>query len=139
VVNPLIIGPDSESEQWVSAVAKDVEAPYTVLEKIRHGDRDVEITVRNLDHLTDRTPVLLDDIISSGRTMIEAVRLIRARGAPKPICIAVHGVFADNSDQMLAHAGARVVTTNSVPHQTNGIYVAKILATSISDPELMGS
>jgi ribose-phosphate pyrophosphokinase len=139
VVNPLIIGPDSESEQWVSAVAKDVDAPFTVLEKIRHGDRDVEITVRNLDHLTDRTPVLLDDIISSGRTMIEAVRLIRARGVPKPICIAVHGLFADNSDQLLAHAGARVVTTNSVPHQTNGIDVAKILATSISDPALMGS
>jgi ribose-phosphate pyrophosphokinase len=131
VVNPIVIGPDSESEQWVSAVANVVGAPYTVLEKIRHGDRDVEVTVRNLDHLKDRTPVLVDDIISSGRTMIEAVRLIRAHGTAPPICIAVHGVFADNSDQVLAHAGARVVTTNTIPHVCNVIDVSGTLADSV--------
>ena len=135
VVNPLIIGPDSESVQWVSAVAKAVGAPYTVLEKIRHGDRDVEITVRNLDHLNGRTPVLVDDIISSGRTMIEAVRLISARETTSPICIAVHGVFADNSDQALAHAGARVVTTNSIPHASNVIDVSRTLADVIRELE----
>ena len=43
VQDPLIIGPDSESEQWVAAVAQDADAPYAVLEKIRHDDRDVEI------------------------------------------------------------------------------------------------
>jgi ribose-phosphate pyrophosphokinase len=139
VENPLIIGPDSESEQWVSAVAKDVGAPYTVLEKMRRGDRDVEITVRNLDHMKDRTPVLVDDIISSGRTMIEAVRIIVARGATVPVCIAVHGLFADNSDVLLAQAGARVVTLNSIPHQTNDIDVAEILATSISKLASMSS
>jgi len=136
VENPLIIGPDSESEQWVSSVAKDVGAPYTVLEKIRHGDRDVEITVRNPNHLKDRTPVLVDDIISSGRTMIEAVRLIRARNSTTPICIAVHGVFADNSDQLLAHAGARVVTTNSILHDSNVIDVTPALAAGVRKLEV---
>ena len=42
--NPLIIGPDTESEQWVSAVAKDASAPYSVLQKVRRGDREVEIS-----------------------------------------------------------------------------------------------
>ena len=46
VANPLIIGPDSESEQWVSAVANDAGSPYSVLEKVRRGDRDVEISVK---------------------------------------------------------------------------------------------
>ena len=76
VANPLIIGPDSESEQWVAAVARDAGAPFAVLEKVRHGDRDVEITLRDLGAWMDRTPVLVDDIISSGRTMIEAVKLL---------------------------------------------------------------
>ena len=75
VTNPLIIGPDSESEQWVAAVASDVGAPYSVLEKVRHGDRDVEIRLKDLEQWKGRTPVLVDDIISTGRTMIEAVRL----------------------------------------------------------------
>ena len=132
VPNPLIIGPDSESEQWVSAVAKDAGAPYTVLDKVRRGDRDVAIYVKDLHDLDGRTPVLVDDIISSGRTMIEAARLIMEDGAITPVCIAVHGVFADNSDILLAQAGARVVTSNSIPHKTNGIDVGGLLANSIS-------
>src|SRR6266516_4264427 len=64
ITNPVIIGPDSESEQWVAAVAKDAGAPYCVLEKVRHGDRDVEITLKNLDAGQGRTAVLVDDIVS---------------------------------------------------------------------------
>jgi ribose-phosphate pyrophosphokinase len=132
VVNPFVIGPDSESEQWVSAVARDADAPYAVLEKVRRGDRDVEISIKNLRDLEGRTPVLVDDIISSGRTMIEAVRLIVKRGAAPPICLAVHGLFADRCDALLAQSGARVVTSNSIPHETNGINVAPLLADSVS-------
>ena len=128
VPKPLIIGPDSESEQWVAAVANDASAPYCVLEKTRRGDRDVEITFKGLDIPEGRTPVLVDDIISSGRTMIEAVHLLASREWPPPICIAVHGLFSDNSDALLARAGARVVTTNSVPHPTNAIDIGNLLA-----------
>src|SRR6266568_5210389 len=114
VPNPLIIGPDSESEQWVSAVARVAGAPYAVLEKVRRGDRDVEISIERLGHLDGRTPILVDDMISSGRTMLAAVRLLQEREATKPICTAVHGLFADRSDVLLAQAGARVVTSNSI-------------------------
>lgn len=131
VPNPLVIGPDSESEQWVSAVAKDADAPYIVLQKTRRGDREVDISIRDLPDLDGCTPVIVDDIISSGRTMIEAVRLIIAQGATTPICIAIHGLFADNSDALLAQAGARVITSNSIPHDTNSIDVGERIAASI--------
>jgi ribose-phosphate pyrophosphokinase len=105
VNNPFVVGPDSESEQWVSAVAKDADAPYTVLQKVRRGDRDVEISVKNLRDLEGRTPVLVDDIISTGRTMTEAVRLIAKQSGPPPVCVAVHGLFAEHCDSLLAQAG----------------------------------
>jgi ribose-phosphate pyrophosphokinase len=133
VENPLIIGPDSESEQWVSEVATDAGAPYTVLTKVRHGDRDVEITIKDIDRLTGRTPVLVDDIISSGRTMLESVRLVGAAGRGKPVCLAVHGIFADRADALLAQGGARVVTSNSIPHLTNEIDVGTILADAVRE------
>jgi ribose-phosphate pyrophosphokinase len=59
---PVLIGPDSESEQWVNDVARRVGAPYRVLRKQRFGDRQVEITIPDLRGLTGRTPVLVDDI-----------------------------------------------------------------------------
>jgi ribose-phosphate pyrophosphokinase len=133
VPQALVIGPDAESEQWVSAVANEAGAPFTVLQKVRHGDRDVEITLRDLTQLGERTPVLVDDIISSGRTMAEAVRLVAGRTTERPVCIAVHGLFADNSDRMLAAAGARVVTSNSVAHVSNAIDVAPLLASGVSE------
>jgi ribose-phosphate pyrophosphokinase len=133
IANPLIIGPDSESEQWVAAVANDARAPFCVLEKVRRGDRDVEITLKNLDAGQGRTAVLVDDIISSGRTMIEAVRVLTSRGWAAPVCITVHGLFADNSDALLQQAGARVVTTNSVPHGTNAIDVGPLLASATGE------
>lgn len=131
VANSLVIGPDSESEQWVAAVAREAGAPYSVLEKVRRGDRDVEITLKDLSAWQGSTPILVDDIISSGRTMTEAVRLLRRDGWPPPVLLAVHGLFADNSDSVLEQAGARLVTCNSVPHRTNGIDVAPILAPAI--------
>ena len=65
--------------------------------------------------------------------MIEAVRLIMARGATAPVCIAVHGLFADNSDELLAQAGARVVTSNTIPHETNVIDVAVLMAAGVRE------
>jgi ribose-phosphate pyrophosphokinase len=129
VVDPVLIGPDSESEQWVSAVADDANAPFTVLDKTRNGDRDVRISVRDPLSLQGRTPVLIDDIVSSGSTMLEAVRLIGSR--VPPICIAVHGLFAEQSDRLLAEAGARLVTCNTVPHASNAIDVEPALAAGI--------
>ncbi len=138
VPQALVIGPDAESKQWVSAVANEAGAPFTVLQKVRRGDRDVEITLPDLTILGERTPVLVDDIISSGHTMIEAVRLVAGRAARHPVCIAVHGLFADNSDRMLAAAGARIVTSNSVAHVANAIDVAPLLASGSASLRRVG-
>jgi ribose-phosphate pyrophosphokinase len=65
--------------------------------------------------------------------MLEAVRLIGAAGRGKPVCLAVHEIFADRADALLAQAGARVVTSNSIPHQTNEIDVGKSLAGAVGE------
>jgi ribose-phosphate pyrophosphokinase len=133
VADPFIVGPDSESEQWVAAVAKDADAPHSVLEKTRLGDRAVEIRLGDLDRWKGRTPVLVDDIVSSGRTMLEATRLLTAGGWAAPVCVAVHGLFADQSDVLLARAGAQVITTNSITHPTNGIDLTDTLAAALAE------
>lgn len=127
-----LIGPDSESEQWVAAVAKAASVPYTVLDKTRHGDRAVEITTGSLDLPHDRVAVLIDDIISTGGTMITAVEGLRAKGLSPPLCIGVHAVLADHADARLRAAGAReVITCNTIPHPTNRIDLTTELAEAI--------
>jgi phosphoribosylpyrophosphate synthetase len=64
----------------LSELADRAEAPFIVLSKNRHGDRDVEMAIPEVGAWTDHTPVLIDDIVFSGRTMIEAARGADPRG-----------------------------------------------------------
>jgi ribose-phosphate pyrophosphokinase len=128
VADALVIGPDAESEQWVSAVAERAGgSPYVVSTKTRFGDRDVKIDVPDLLRWRDRRPVLIDDIVSSGRTMIETARELAARGMPKPVCLAVHALFADDSYAELLALAEQVVSTDTIPHASNGISVVDLL------------
>jgi ribose-phosphate pyrophosphokinase len=131
IQKPLVIGPDEESEQWVSAIAARVGAPYTVLNKIRHGDRSVDVALPDLSPWRGCQPVLVDDIASSGGTLIEAARRIPLQGFPRPVCVVVHGIFADESYQRLQALAERVVSTDSVPHESNAIGLASLVANSI--------
>jgi ribose-phosphate pyrophosphokinase len=134
VNDPVVLGPDSESEQWVASVAQLIGAPWQVSSKVRNGDRDVSVHMSDLASWRARTPVLLDDIISSGRTMIEAARQVLAAGLRAPVCIGVHAVFADGALEDVRALASRVVTTDTLPHATNAISVAAPLARAIARP-----
>ncbi len=132
VKDPVLIGPDSESEQWVSVVARDADAPFTVLEKTRLGDADVRVTVPHMERYTERTPVLVDDIISTARTMIETVGHLKVLGLKAPWCIGTHGVFAGRAYEDLVAAGAaRVITCNTIPHASNAIDVSSLIVPAL--------
>lgn len=128
IKDPLLIGPDGESKQWVSEVASLANVPYIVLEKVRLGDDNVEIKVPDIESHKGLTPVLLDDIISTAATMSSVVRQLKASGLPSPVCIGVHGIFAGNAYQDLIEAGAsKIVTCNTIEHKTNEIDITDIL------------
>ena len=131
VEHPVLVGPDAESVQWVSAVAEGCGAPFVILEKTRRGDRDVSITPPD-GPWNGHTPVLIDDIVSTGKTLVEATRQLRAAGSAAPMCIAIHAVFADAVDGELVEAGARgIITCNTIAHASNQICVADSLADAI--------
>lgn len=131
VEKPLLIGPDEESEQWVSDIAGKAKAPFIILKKIRHGDRDVEISIPEIDKYRDHTSVLVDDIISTARTMIETVKHLNRTGLRKPICVGVHAIFAgDAYNDMLDSGAEKIVTCNTIPHLSNGIDISGIIVDS---------
>lgn len=128
IPNALLIGPDSESEQWVSEVAKNAGVPFIVLQKIRHGDRDVEVSVPLVEENKNYTPVLVDDIISTAGTMIETVGLLKNAGMKAAVCIGVHAVFAGNAYEDLIRSGvSNVVTCNTILHESNAINIGELI------------
>lgn len=135
IEKPLIIGPDEESEQWVSAIADRIGSPYAVLRKIRHGDRNVDVELPDLSQWKARCPVLVDDIVSSGHTLIEAARKLRLQGFQRPVCAVVHGVFAEDSYERLKALAERIVSSDSIPHESNAIRLASLIATAVTSAE----
>lgn len=132
VDSPVLIGPDSESEQWVSEVARGANAPWLVLEKVRRGDRDVSVSIPDITALHGRTPVLVDDIISTARTMMAAVRHLTGQGLAAPVCIGVHAIFSGDAHAELLSAGAaRIVTTNTIPNSSNAIDLTPAIADAL--------
>ncbi|WP_330959578.1 ribose-phosphate diphosphokinase [Photobacterium sp. 53610] len=130
--NLLLVGPDSESEQWVSSIAGLSQHPYVIGEKHRFGDRHVEVILPDIEVYRDRTAVIIDDVISSGQTILQCVQALQSRGIDKIQCVAVHGIFADDSDKALIVAGlSQLVTTNTVPHPTNAIDITPQLLPAV--------
>jgi ribose-phosphate pyrophosphokinase len=128
----VLIGPDAESLQWVSEVAMAAGCPFTVLEKTRRGDNDVSVTVPQIERWRQLTPVLMDDIISTGHTMAAAAEQLQKEGMPAPVCIGVHAVFAGAAAALLQETGvSRLLTCNTIAHPSNGIDLYPALADAV--------
>ncbi|MFA6037141.1 MAG: ribose-phosphate pyrophosphokinase [Legionellales bacterium] len=127
---PLLIGPDSESEQWVGEIANLSNAPYVICNKHRESDNHVNINIPQIDLYSDHTPILIDDIISTATTMIETVKHLQLLKLKSPICIGVHPIFADQAYKNLLHANvSQIVSCNTIKHPSNRIDVSSLFST----------
>lgn len=129
---PLIIGPDSESGQWVNAIAGRAGSPALVLEKTRTGDRSVRIGLPEVGPFGEHQPVIVDDIVSTGTTMAKLVSGLRAKGFRPPVCCCVHALFVEGAQQKLLEAGAvQIASCDTVSHPSNRISIGKLLAEGV--------
>ncbi len=126
--NPLLLGPDEESEQWVARVAASRGFDFLVGSKERLSDREVKESLPEAGY-GGRNLVLLDDVASTGRTL-EAVAGALSRYGPASVSVLVtHGLFVDDALTRLEKAGVtRVWSTDSIAHPTNAIPLADLLA-----------
>lgn len=126
IPQPILIGPDKESQQWVAEIAKQVAAPFLIVEKQRFNDTTVESTVPHIEKYKNYTPVIADDIISTGETMLATIRHLKSMGISSIHCIGVHAIFANQAYEKLS-AVAQVATCNTILHPSNKIDVSSII------------
>lgn len=127
IKNAIIVGPDSESYQWAEAIADKINLNAVVLKKKRYSSRKVRIKVKEDVEFKNKNAVIVDDIISTGHTMIEPIKQIKKMGAKKVYCIGVHGLFVENALKKLKKIGAKVITTNTIPNSVDKIDISKAI------------
>ncbi len=129
--NPLLVGPDSESEQWVASIARTGELDYVVASKSRRGDRSVEVQLPAFEY-TGREVVIIDDVVSSGCTLATAARHLRRAGVRSVDCLVTHCLLTARAETALHEAGIeRIWSTDSIEHASNVIELAPVLAAAV--------
>jgi ribose-phosphate pyrophosphokinase len=132
VSNPLLIGPDAESEQWVSEVAKIADVPFVILTKVRYGDKDVKVSIPEVEKYQDCTPILVDDIIATASTMIATINHLKNAGMKDAICIGVHAIFAGDAYEKLKNVTSqRIISCNTIEHFSNEIDVSELIVEAL--------
>ena len=132
----VVIGPDAESRPWVSELASRLGVAGAVAQKNRRSDRSVEVVLAESKSVAGRPVLLIDDIVSSGGTLVACARSVIAAGATAVDAIVVHALFPPEMSAEFARAGIRSVrSTTSVPHPTNAIPLDDVLATALQ-PEV---
>jgi len=129
--NVMIVGPDSESDQWAETIAKHLKTHATVLKKKRYTARKVRIIVKKGVDFKGKNVVIVDDIISTGNTMIEPIKQIKRMGAKSVYCICVHGLFVEGALKKMKKLGVHVLSTNTITNPVSKIDISKLIADSL--------
>ncbi len=127
----VLIGPDLESEQWVRSIAEGGGQTYGVASKQRLGDREIHITLPDID-LAEKSVVLVDDVLSSGETIAIAAQHCLETGAKRVDVLVTHPLFAQGAIERLRKVGVgEIWSTDSIPHTSNCIVLADLFAEAV--------
>jgi ribose-phosphate pyrophosphokinase len=131
VPGALLLGPDEEALQWVAAAGAAHGLDHAVCHKQRLGDRDVRVALPDVP-LRDRAVVLMDDVASTGRTLVEAATAALGAGAASVDVAVTHALFVGDALAQLQAAGVRHVwSSDAVPHATAVVPITPLLAGAV--------
>jgi ribose-phosphate pyrophosphokinase len=127
----VLLGPDSESKQWVSAIADNIGFDYMIASKKRLGDKQVEMILPDRD-FGNGPVVIIDDMASTGRTLAKAAGLLHARNCGAIYVVVTHALFCADAYEHILQAGIKTIwSTDSIDHPSSCIKLDYLLAEAI--------
>ena len=128
VDDPMIIGPDKGALGFAEEISGILKCDCDYLEKIRISPEKVEMKPKNLD-VKGRDVVIIDDIISTGGTIVSASRILNDSGANKVLVGCVHPILVEDALLKIFAAGVDdVFATDTLKSDVSTISVAPLVA-----------
>jgi ribose-phosphate pyrophosphokinase len=128
---PVLLAPDDGALKLVKPAAVQYNLPYDYLEKTRISGDEVKIAPKSLD-IKGRDVVLMDDIVSTGGTIAEAIKLLKIEGAREAHVACIHAVLVRNAVLRLNNGGMRsILSTDTLEKATSKVSVAPIIAEAV--------
>ena len=130
--NPLVVSPDLGGKNRAEKFARLMNVECISLNK--HRDRKtgkVNILTNRVD-VKDRDLILIDDMISTGGSIIKSTQFLKKQKCKRVFVACTHALLVDNAENRIKKSGVtEIISTNTIPQSTSTIDVSKIIADAI--------
>jgi len=131
--NPLVVSPDQGGKDRAKEFAEKFESEYIALEKKRNRKTGkVQIKTKNSDKVIGRDLILVDDMISTGGSIIKATQFLKKQKCKKVFVACTHALLMNDAEKKIKKAGVtKIVSTNTIPGKTSVVDVSSTIAKAI--------
>jgi len=131
--NPLVVSPDQGGKERAKKFAKEFNLDYIALEKTRDRKTGkVKIKTKNLEEVENRDLILVDDIISTGGSIIKATQFLKKQKCKRIYVACTHALLMNNAEKKIKKAGVTsIISTNTIPGKTSKVDISKTIAKAI--------
>jgi ribose-phosphate pyrophosphokinase len=131
--NPLVISPDQGGKERAKEFAKEFNSNYIALDKKRDKKTGkIKITTKNTDEVENRDLILVDDMISTGGSIIKATQFLKKQKCKKIYVACTHALLMNDAEKKIKKAGVTsIISTNTIPGKTSKVDISKIIAKAI--------
>ena len=130
--NALIVSPDMGGSLRAKKFASLLNTDFVTLKKSRNRKTGkVRIQSSKVD-VRGRDLILVDDIISTGGSVIKATQFLKRQKCKRVFVACTHGLFIGDAERKIKKAGAsQIISTNTIPRGTSKVDVSGVIAGSI--------
>ena len=131
--NPLVISPDQGGKQRAKEFANEFKSEFLALNKKRDRKTGkVQIKTESLDQVYGRDLIIVDDMISTGGSIIKATEFLKKQKCKRVFVACTHALLIDNAEKKIRKAGvAKIISTNTIPGKTSIVDVSNTIAKAI--------
>jgi ribose-phosphate pyrophosphokinase len=131
--DPIAVSPDAGGTNRAKEFARHLNIDVIVLKKSRHRVTG-EVTVDEKLHMdiSKRDAIVIDDIISSGGSIIKAAEVLHKKGVGKIYAMCTHALLIRDAAQKIKSAGVEdIISTNSVPGEYSKVEISPEIASAL--------
>ncbi len=131
--NPLVVSPDQGGKERAKKFAKKLGSEYIALEKKRDRKTGkVQIKTKNLDEVANRDLILVDDMISTGGSIVKATQFLKKQKCKKVYVACTHALLMNDAGKRIKKAGVtKIISANTIPGKTSIVDISNTIAKAI--------
>ena len=131
--NPLVVSPDLGGIQRAKDFAKIFGSDFIALKKQRDRKTGkVQIKSKNLKEVKGKDLILVDDMISTGGSIIKATEFLKKQKCKRIFVACTHALLQNNAEKKIKKAGvSKLVSANTIPGKTSLVDVSELIAKAI--------